>query len=48
MDGVSNARKARIGIMLGSLEGLKLECSLRMDFSASNNEAEYEALVARP
>ena len=48
MDGASNARKAGIGIMLESLEGLKLECSLRMGFSASNNEPEYEALVAGP
>lgn len=30
-----------------SLEGIKLEKSLRLGFCAANNEAEYEALIAR-
>ena len=32
--------------MHGELEGIKLERSLRLGFRASNNEAEYEALLA--
>ena len=46
MDGASNARGARIGIVLESSEGIKLECLLKLGFSTSNNEAEYEVLVA--
>lgn len=33
--------------MLISLEGIRLEKLLRLGFQASNNEAEYEALLAR-
>lgn len=32
--------------MLMSPEGIKLEKSLRIGFRASNNKAEYEALIA--
>ena len=46
MDGASNARGARIGIVLESFEGIKLECLLKLGFSTSNNEVEYEVLVA--
>ena len=28
-------------------EGEKIECRIRLDFPITNNEAEYEALVAR-
>ena len=28
-----------------SLEGDKIECMIRLDFPATNNEAEYEALI---
>ena len=28
-------------------EGDKIECMIRLDFPMTNNEAEYEALVAR-
>ena len=45
VDGASNAHGARIGIVLESLEGIQLECSLRLGFPTSNNEAEYKALV---
>lgn len=45
VDGVSNAHGAGIGIILKSLEGIKLECSLKLGFQASNNEVEYKALV---
>ena len=32
--------------MLLSLEGDKIECMVRLNFPTTNNEAEYEALVA--
>ena len=28
-------------------EGVKIECMIRLDFSTTNNETEYEALLAR-
>jgi len=34
------------GIILISPEGIKVEKSFRLGFSTSNNEAEYEALLA--
>lgn len=45
MDGASNTWGSRIEIVLGSPEGV--EHSLKLGFSASNNEIEYEALVAK-
>ena len=33
------------GIVLESLEAHKIHCALRFGFKASNNEAEYEALI---
>ena len=33
------------GMMLISLEGHKIYCAIRFGFKASNNEAEYEALI---
>ena len=33
------------GLMLISAEGHKITCALRFGFKASNNEAEYEALL---
>lgn len=47
VDGASNAQGARIGIILVSPEGIRLEHSLRLSFRAFNNEAKYEALIAR-
>ena len=34
------------GIVLLSPEGDKIECMVHLDFPTTNNEAEYEALVA--
>ncbi|CAL2271067.1 unnamed protein product [Prunus armeniaca] len=45
IDGSSNQAGARVGIVLSSLEGVDLEYSVRLDFPASNNVAEYKALV---
>ena len=45
MDSASNTMETRAGIVIVSPEGVKMEHSLR--FQASNNEAEYEALLVR-
>ena len=34
-----------MGLVLVSLKKITIEKSLRLDFSATNNEAEYEALL---
>ena len=47
VDGASNALRVRTVIMVITLEGIKLEHSFRLGFKASNNEIEYEALLAR-
>ena len=40
-------RQARgTGVVLCTPEGDKIECMVRLDFPTTNNEAEYEALVA--
>ena len=46
VDGVSNAMGAGAGIVIITPEGIRLEHSFRLEFKASNNEAEYEALLA--
>ena len=38
-------RSGGAGVVLLSLEGDVVECMIRLDFPATNNEAEYEALV---
>ena len=45
MDGASNQKGSGVGLVLISPEKVVLEKSLRLDFSATNNEAEYEALL---
>ena len=45
VDGASSAMKAGAGIALITPEGIRLEHSFRLGFKASNNEAEYEALI---
>ena len=35
------------GIVVTTPEGDSVECALRFDFKATNNQAEYEALIAR-
>ncbi|XP_059670752.1 uncharacterized protein LOC132316259 [Cornus florida] len=46
VDGSSNQMGADIGIKLQTPEGTSLSQALRLDFGATNNEAEYEALLA--
>ena len=45
-DGSSNRQAGGAGVVLLSLEGDVVECMIRLDFPTTNNEAEYEALVA--
>ena len=47
MDGVLSAMGAGARIVILTPEGIRLEHSFRLGFKASNNEAEYEALLAR-
>ena len=46
VDRASRAKGARAGVVIISSEGILLEHSFRLGFNASNNEAEYEALLA--
>ena len=47
VDGASNQKGSGIGLVLMFPEKVIVEKSLRLDFSATNNEAEYEALLMR-
>ncbi|KAK0586173.1 hypothetical protein LWI29_002178 [Acer saccharum] len=46
VDGSSNTHGSGAGIVLTTPEGDSVECALRFDFKATNNQAEYEALIA--
>ena len=45
VDGAANQRRSGVGLVLITPEGDTIEKSLRLGFSATNNEAEYEALM---
>ena len=45
VDGAANQRGSGVGIVLVSPERITIEKSFRLNFSATNNEAEYEALL---
>ena len=45
IDGTTNQRGSRVGLVVVSPERIIIEKSLRLGFSAANNEAEYEALL---
>ncbi|XP_065633281.1 uncharacterized protein LOC136069091 [Quercus suber] len=45
VDGAANRKGSGVGLVLTSPEGIIIEKSLRLDFGATNNEAEYEALL---
>ena len=45
VDGASNQKGSGVGLVLMSPEKVVIEKSLRLNFSATNNEAEYEALL---
>ena len=46
VDGATNAQGSGVGLILTSPEGIDIEYALRFWFRASNNEAEYEAVIA--
>ena len=45
VDGAANHRESRVGLVLISPKRIIIEKSLRLDFLATNNEAEYEILL---
>ena len=45
-DGSSNRRAGGVGIVLLSPEGDRVKCMVHLNFPTTNNEVEYEALVA--
>ena len=45
VDGAANQRGSGVGLVLVSHEKTIIEKSLRLGFSATNNEAKYEALL---
>ena len=45
VDGAANQRGLGVGLVLISPEGLTIEKSLRLGFSTTNNEVEYETLL---
>ena len=47
MDGAVNQRELEVGLVVISPKRIVIEKSLRLNFSATNNKAEYEALLVR-
>ena len=45
VDGVANHRGSEVGLVLVSPKRITIEKSLRLGFSATNNEVEYEAFL---
>ena len=45
VDGAANQRESGVGLVLVSPEKITIEKSLRLSFSAMNNESEYEVLL---
>ncbi|XP_074283389.1 uncharacterized protein LOC141607940 [Silene latifolia] len=45
VDGASNMKGARVGLVLKSPQGEQIIQTVRREFKATNNEAEYEALI---
>ena len=45
VDGAANHKGFGVGLVLVSSKKITIEKSLRLGFSATNNEAEYEALL---
>jgi len=46
IDGASNVKGSKAGIILKSPDSITLGQTLKLNFRASNNQAEYEALIA--
>ena len=47
VDGASRQTRPGVGLQLKALTGERIEQAIRLDFPASNNETEYEAILAR-
>ena len=47
VDRAANAHGSGAGLILTSPDGINVEYALRFEFQASNNEAEYEAVITR-
>ena len=47
VDGVANAQGSGACLILTSPDGINMEYALRFEFQATNNEAEYKAVIAR-
>ena len=45
VDGASRSSGSRVGLLLQSPTGEQLEQAIRLEFPASNNEVEYEAIL---
>ena len=45
MDRASNVKGSRAGIILEGPSNITLEQALKLNFKASNNQVEYEALI---
>ena len=45
-DRSSNRRAGGASVVIQTLQGDKIQCMIRLDFPTTNNEAEYETLVA--
>lgn len=45
VDGPSQSEGSGVGIVIFSLEGIIVEHALHLEFLATNNETEYEALI---
>ena len=45
VDGAANQRGSRVGLVVVSPKRIIIEKSLRLGFSATNNEAKYKALL---
>ncbi|KAK0589445.1 hypothetical protein LWI29_014410 [Acer saccharum] len=46
VDGLSNTHGSGAGVVVSTPKGDSVECALRFDFKATNNQAKYEALIA--
>lgn len=47
MDGASNFQESGASLILTNFEGVVIEYALHFSFRVTNNQAEYEALMAR-
>ena len=46
VDGASNEQRSGAGVVIITSRGKKLHYALRLEFAATNNDAEYEAVIA--